>query len=328
MKSLALLFCLIPAQAATVNIYSGVPGNAGGLSPGPLNFSGDTLAGSFFAPDINFGSLSTNWDPLGLTTNFGADITATINVASAGSYTFNTTSDDGSVLLIDGQEVVNNNANQGATQRIGSINLSAGLHIMEVQYYQGGGGNELQATLPAGVSYLYEQPTLAVYQDPGPLPGGSPVPPPLVESGATLVGGIPITSPNGVSFGLPNSNWSPFNLQTNFSAEMHAAFLIPTSGNYTFNTGSDDGSVLFIDGQMVVDNSYYQGYTIRQGTVFLTAGLHPFDLQYFQGGGGAALTMGVPAGVSIVPTPEPATWMLSAGVFAAALLQRSLNCRA
>jgi len=209
MKIVLLLFCLLPAQAALVKIYSGVPANAGNLSPGPLNFSGDTLAGSFFAPDINFGSLNTNWVPLGLTNNFGADITATINVASAGSYTFNTTSDDGSVLLIDGQEIVNNNQYQGATERSGSINLTAGLHTMEVQYFQGVGGSDLQATLPAGISYIYEQPTLAVYQDPSPLTvaNNGEVPPPLVPSGALLAGGIAITSPNGVSFGLPDSNW-------------------------------------------------------------------------------------------------------------------------
>ncbi len=60
---------------------------------------------------------------------------------------------------------------------------------------------------------------------------------------------------------------------------------------------------------MVVNNGFYQGYTVRQGTVNLTAGLHPFDLQYFQGGGGAALTMGLPTGVSIETLPEPAGWI-------------------
>jgi hypothetical protein len=136
LKSLLLLFCLIPAQAVTVNIYSGLPGNAGTGLSGPLNFSGDTLLGTFYAPDISFGSASTNWDPLGLFQNYGADITAGITVATAGSYTFNTTSDDGSILFIDGTEVVNNNYSQGFTERTGTVNLTAGTHMLEVQYFQ------------------------------------------------------------------------------------------------------------------------------------------------------------------------------------------------
>ena len=323
MKSLGLLlFCLIPAQAVTVNIYSGLPGNTGNGQSGPLNFSGDTLAGTFFSPDINFGVSNQAWDPLGLLQNYGADITASIVVVAAGTYTFNTSSDDGSMLFIDGTEVVNNNFSQGFTERQGSIDLTAGTHTFEVQYYQGGGGNALAVTLPGGVTYTADQQSglaISIYQD----PNSPPTVPPLVPPDAVYVGSIPIVD-NTVSFGLPNSNWQPFGLLQNFSADMQGSFIVPTSGNYTFSTGSDDGSDLFIDGQLVVNNAFYQGYTIRQQTVFLNAGVHPFDLQYFQGGGGAALTMGVPAGVQIEPMPEPATWvpLVALGGWAATALLR------
>ena len=250
MRPLVLLvLSCVPAYAAIVTIYSGLPQNAGNSSAGSLNFTGDTAVGSFFAPDIDFGSSSQAWDPLGQSSNYGADVTATIRVQSTGNYTFNTTSDDGSLLFIDGQQVVNNNFYQGATERTGSINLTAGTHTMEVQYFQGGGGSSLAATLPAGVSYVYEQPTLAIYSEPSsPTPVGSEVPPPLIPSDATLVGGIPTTD---VNYGLPNSDWAPFGLSAIFSAEMQGYFNIPVTGAYTFSTGSDDGSYLFIDGQMV-----------------------------------------------------------------------------
>ena len=132
MRVPVLLLSCITAHAAIVNIYSGLPQNAGNFSASSLNFAGDTSVGSFFAPDIDFGTGTQNWDPLGMSSNYGADITATIQVRSAGTYTFNTTSDEGSLLFIDGQLVVNNNYYQGATQRTGSINLSAGTHTMEV----------------------------------------------------------------------------------------------------------------------------------------------------------------------------------------------------
>jgi hypothetical protein len=310
MKLLVLLLsCWVTGQAAVISVFDGLPQNAGSGNQS-MNFSGDTFDGSFIANDISFGT-GPLWTPFGLTANFGADITATISVASAGDYTFNTTSDDGSLLFIDGQLVVNNNFSQGETLRSGTITLSAGQHTMEVQYYQGGGGDYLTATLPAGVSYVADQfnpeglPLLNIYQDPGPL--GS-LAPPLLEAGATLAGSIPTTN---VNFGATTSNWFPFGLTQNFSAEMLAYFVIPTSGFYTFSTGSDDASYLFIDGQMVVNNGFFQGYTVRQGTVYLTAGSHPFDLQFFQGGGGAALSMGVPAGVVTVSTaPEAPVWSL------------------
>jgi hypothetical protein len=325
-----LVFSCFAAQASTVLIYSGLPGNADTGSGAGMNFSGDTLVGSFFAPDINFGSSIQQWDPLGLTSNFGADINATIQVGAAGTYTFNPSSDDGSLLFIDGQLVVNNNFAQALTERQGSIQLSAVTHNMEIQYAQGGGGNALIATLPAGVSYVSEQPTsvygnptLDIYQDPTEASPGN-----LLPAGATLVGRIPTTT---VNFGLPDSDWHPFGLTDQFSAEMQAYFIVPTIGEYTFSTGSDDGSLLLIDGQIVVNNDYFQGYTVRQGTVNLAAGLHPFDLRYFQGGGGSSLTLGLPAGVTISDAPEPATWesmFALCGVAAAALIRSRCTCAA
>ena len=53
---------------------------------------------------------------------------------------FATTSDDGSMLYIDGNAVVNNNNFQGATQATGLADLTPGLHTIDVEYYQGGGG--------------------------------------------------------------------------------------------------------------------------------------------------------------------------------------------
>jgi uncharacterized protein YaiE (UPF0345 family) len=297
------LFCLlaaVPAHSAVVNLftYSGtLPGS--GNAQTAIDFAAGTPAGTFTATDMNFGDL---WSPMGLQNNFGADIFANINVATAGTYTFNTTSDDGSLLFVDGQLVVNNNEFQGSTQRTGSITLSAGTHLMEVQYFQGGGGRYLTALLPAGVSYVNpnQETDLNIYSSPVATSPSFPA----VQPGDTFIGSIPTVNLNyGTLYG---GNWFPFGEQNNFVAEMQGMFNVAADGSYTFSTTSDDGSWLFIDGAMVVNNGFFQGATQRSGTVFLTAGQHPFDLQYFQGGGGAWLDMGVPAGVSTA-LPEPGT---------------------
>ncbi|RXG13882.1 PA14 domain-containing protein [Leeuwenhoekiella polynyae] len=61
---------------------------------------------------------------------------------------------------------------------------------------------------------------------------------------------------------------------------------IDTSGSYTFYTNSDDGSKLYIDEKLVVDNDGDHGVQERSGTINLKTGAHPIKIEYFNGGGG------------------------------------------
>jgi len=60
-----------------------------------------------------------------------------------GTYTFFTTSDDGSRLYIDGRMVVNNDGKHGMVSKRGSVELPAGAHRILVTYYDNGGGDGL-----------------------------------------------------------------------------------------------------------------------------------------------------------------------------------------
>lgn len=80
-----------------------------------------------------------------------------------------------------------------------------------------------------------------------------------------------------------------FNDIDNLRARFSGKILIATAGDTTFFTQSDDGSALFIDGQRVVNNNFFQGFTERSGTVNLTAGLHDIVMYFYEGGGGAGL---------------------------------------
>ena len=60
-------------------------------------------------------------------------------VSRQGSYTFATTSDDGSSLSIDGRVVVDNGGVHGAETRTGSIRLERGQHFVVIEYAQAGG---------------------------------------------------------------------------------------------------------------------------------------------------------------------------------------------
>jgi uncharacterized protein YaiE (UPF0345 family) len=304
MRNLILWITLavVPVHGAVVNLFTfgSLPANIGSGQP-LISFGSATPSGTFAVADLIFGN---DWHPSGLTDNFGADIFANINVAAGGSYTFSTTSDDGSLLFVDGQLVVNNDYSQGATSRNGSVTLTPGTHLLEVQFFQGGGGSFLSVPLPAGVTYV--DPALELYLNIYSSPVFPTASYPAVRPGNTFVGSIPTTNLNYGTLYV-GGNWHPFGLQDQFVAQMQGYFDVATSGSYTFSTSSDDGSWLLIDGSMVVDNGFFQGFTQRSGTVFLTAGRHAFDLQFFQGGGGAGLDLGVPPGVTMAALPEPGT---------------------
>ena len=90
---------------------------------GTLNFTGNPP----------FGNIG-----VGNTGNYNVAMTGSINIAQAGVYTFSTASDDGSMLFIDGQTVVSNNAYQGTTSRSGTIDITTtGMHQIAIGYYQG-----------------------------------------------------------------------------------------------------------------------------------------------------------------------------------------------
>ncbi len=70
-----------------------------------------------------------------------------INIEKDNAYTFFTTSDDGSKLFIDDEEVVDNDGNHGETEKSGKIYLRKGFHKLQINYFDSGGGNSLKASM-------------------------------------------------------------------------------------------------------------------------------------------------------------------------------------
>lgn len=82
----------------------------------------------------------------------------------------------------------------------------------------------------------------------------------------------------------------PFRRRSNhYALRFHGQILAPRKGEYRFATHSDDGSALFIDGELVVNNDGTHGMRRREGGCALEAGAHAFELVYFNGGGGGGL---------------------------------------
>lgn len=75
--------------------------------------------------------------------NFQVRYSGQINIETGGTYTFATTSDDGSKLYINGFEVVDNDGYHGPQTQTGSVDLTAGVHDIQVLYFQGIFGQSL-----------------------------------------------------------------------------------------------------------------------------------------------------------------------------------------
>ena len=83
-----------------------------------------------------------------------------------------------------------------------------------------------------------------------------------------------------------------------------AKLKIDKTGEYTFYTNSDDGSKLYLDRKLVVDNDGDHGVQERSGSIKLSPGLHELQVDYFNGGGGYYLDVqykGPGLGKQIIP---------------------------
>ncbi len=96
--------------------------------------------GSGFANTAMFAVLAPNYTR---TDDIVSRLNGKIIITTPGLYTFATDSDDGSMLYIDGATVVSNNASQAHVRRTGQVQLSAGLHDIDIGYYEGTGLNGL-----------------------------------------------------------------------------------------------------------------------------------------------------------------------------------------
>lgn len=74
-----------------------------------------------------------------------------------------------------------------------------------------------------------------------------------------------------------------------FGLRFTGNILVPKSGKYTFFTNSDDGSRLYIDDQLVVNNDGLHGMVEKNGSINLSAGPHSIIVTYFDNGGGDGL---------------------------------------
>jgi putative heme-binding domain-containing protein len=74
-----------------------------------------------------------------------------------------------------------------------------------------------------------------------------------------------------------------------FALRFTGMISVPKSGAYTFFISSDDGSRLYINDTLVVNNDGLHGMSEKSGTIDLGVGMHKIVVTYFDNGGGDGL---------------------------------------
>jgi len=145
--------------------------------------------------------------------------------------------------------------------------------------------------------------TVDIYSGHGTTGGGAPY--------SDLVGSF--ESPC-ITFGTDTGfNWHPFGLE-DFGADITGTIDVVADGTYEFTLTSDDGALLFIDDSLAIDNGDAHVPRGTSASVFLTAGSHPFEVQYYEDfGNPGGLDLSMPFGCEFGPfvfIPAPGAVLL------------------
>ncbi|MBM3884024.1 MAG: hypothetical protein FJ387_30690, partial [Verrucomicrobia bacterium] len=97
------------------------------------------------------------------------------------------------------------------------------------------------------------------------------------------------TTVGSLSYPSTSGSFWPGGPSDQFAARFTGTLWISVPGLYTFFTTSDDGSALYLDSQMVVNNDGQHGAREVSGTIELARGLHAFETRFFEAGGSAQL---------------------------------------
>lgn len=200
-------------------------------------------------------------------------------------YTFKSEVDDGIMLFVDGQGVINAWSPHGGDAIWGNYYISKGEHEVKVQYYDRSGDAKVKVWWDEGKALL--TPTV--------VPSAAPTED--VGKGAFTVSfynnpnleGEPdyIHKYEDINFkwgtGIPHASIH----NDNFSARIETKLTVDKNAFYTFTTTTDDGVRLKIDNQVLIDQWHAQAPTSYSASVQLVPGTYTLVMEYMELGGGA-----------------------------------------
>jgi len=244
--------------------------------------------------------------------NFSVRWSGTMLVPATGSYAFQTYSDDGIRVWVNGVQVINHwNDHSPATDTSTGVSLAAGQVVaVVVEFYENGGGAvaRLRWLTPGAGSYV-AIPKASLFGD------GVLAPPVAQGNGltaryfnnVTLSGTPALTRTESVDFdwgsGAPASGVNADNFSVRWTGTVQA----PLGGAFRFQTVSDDGVRLWVNGVQLINHwNDHSPSTDTSTTISLAAGQkYTITMEYYERGGGAVARLRwlVPGSSNYVAVP-------------------------
>eukprot|EP00293_Proteomonas_sulcata_P014400 CAMPEP_0184308814 /NCGR_PEP_ID=MMETSP1049-20130417/17156_1 /TAXON_ID=77928 /ORGANISM="Proteomonas sulcata, Strain CCMP704" /LENGTH=442 /DNA_ID=CAMNT_0026621565 /DNA_START=69 /DNA_END=1397 /DNA_ORIENTATION=- len=225
-----------------------------------------------------------------------------IHIDKGGIYYFSTRSDDGSHLWIDNKMVVNNEGLHPPVTQEGFIHLNPGYYDFKADFFENHGG-EYMVVKYRGPDTKDRDVLLKGLRS---VPGASDLHPGFIgrfyslehkDGQITHMPGLSDLEPEAVSYSkfidLPSHDdflkEDPRIPLERVAAEWTGVVHVELAGEYTFSTASDDGSHLWINGVMIVNNGGLHPVEERHGMIYLDPGYHDFRADFFENHGGEAM---------------------------------------
>lgn len=230
---------------------------------------------------------------------FSLELSGTLHITRQGAYNVLLGSYDGAVLKMDGRTLLDNSGAHPFQLMQCSLMLKRGDHRLDVSYAdEGQMGRLLADVYPIHDEALQDSPSICFET----LPIARFFPEGLRKqyyhavdwSGENKEAGPEIQVEESVEAhwkrtpGLPSHPWDP-----PFSLRLEGRMNVAEAGMYRFDLGSDDGSRLFLDGAVVLDNGGSHAYLAKDTDLHLKAGTYDFRLDYFNSVGDGRLKLSV-----------------------------------
>lgn len=226
--------------------------------------------------------------------NFSARWTGTLVAPATGTYRFQTQSDDGVRVWVNGTQVINNWTDHSPTlDTSAGINLVAGQAVPVIaEFYEKGGGAVMRLRwMPPGETAFTAIPAARLLPPPAPVTGTG-----LLGSyfnNVTLSGTAVLTRTEAIDFNWGTGSPATGVAANNFSARWTGTVLAPTTGAYRFQTQSDDGVRVWVNGVQLINNwSDHSAATNTSATINLVAGQrYSVRVEYYEKGGSAVMRL-------------------------------------
>jgi hypothetical protein len=305
---------LTPTELANVATFTQ---QIGAEEPAVPAAAGSGLLGQYFTNVSLTGSpaltrtetVSFDWGTSSPGTGIAADSfsvrwSGQVSAPTSGSYVFQTISDDGVRLYLNGAQLINNWTDHApTTNNSPAVTLVAGQRYeIVLEYYErtGGAVAKLNWQTP-GTTAFVAVPSAQLYPSAAQGLLGQ------YFANTTLSGAAVLARTEAVNFEWGTGSPSSAVPANSFSARWTGQVSAPTSGNYIFQTLSDDGVRLWVNGVRVINNWTDHGTTANNSSaVALVAGQrYDIVLEYYERSGGAVMKLNwqTPGTTTFVPIP-------------------------